>query len=77
MAVPGSVTPLCQEFQEEREFLKNGLFNPFTWHCLLSQVNGLLNPFTCEGHTSVLTESFARNLWTWWVLPALVFSAVS
>ena len=77
MAVPGSVTPLCQEFQAEREFLKNGLFNPFTRQHLSSQVNGLFNPFTCEWHTSVFAESFARNLWAWWVLATLVFSAVS
>ena len=77
MAVPGSVTTLCQELEVECELLENGLFNPFTWHCLLSQVNGLFNPFTCEWHTSVFTEGFARNLWTWWVLAALVFSAVS
>jgi hypothetical protein len=52
---------LCQEVQAEREFLKNGLFNPSIR----------------EGHTSVFAECFARNLGTWWVLAALVFSAVS
>jgi hypothetical protein len=92
VAVPGSVTPLCQQLEAEREFLYiglfnpsiwhcllsqiNGLFNPFIWLCLLSQINGLFNPFICEWHTSVLTESFAGNLGTWWVLAALVFSSI-
>ena len=61
MAVPGSVFPLCQGIGKLGELL---LFE-------------LINPAVSDGHTAVFAKSFARNFRARWILPALVFSAVS
>ena len=61
MAVPGSVFLLCQELGEVCEL----------------HINGLFNPLTGDWHSAVFAECFARNLWARWVLPALVFCAIS